>query len=726
MIARLCDQSDLSNVFSSYTHAGQDAEITAAITADNLPYDTRRIFYDTRRIFMENYLRRDCVDTADHNCIEPAGLRRDGDPATLLLAAREGDDVQVRLIQGAQEENHIFFMNGMKWLAVPGSENSGYRAAQHIGISEHFEFNINIQDPSPQQTKDHLYGTTATDNFWDGQWGFLRVVGSDDALPSLAPLPSNIGPDGLVNAVMDNCAASVPRRSFKVEAWRISDLMTNGALRYHAKRNLADPLATIYVLTGETTEGAAPEGGSRPPAEVQLTREESDVTLIAAGEKTPEPLILRARAGECIEVELTNRLGATPEDLTDPAVWSWNMMPPIADSLNFNDVRSSRAIGLHAQLVAGNAVLNDGSAAGFNNSTLAYPCDATDPLQFCGSDGGDSLPDDTYLMDNRVTYRWYAGDWKKAPGDAQPSFTPIEFGVAGLQNFADVIKGASHGTIGALVVEPAGAEWQTDCSIIRARADADADSKRDCLNAAATVTTADETFREFVLIYQNDASMRYRGEALANLRNGDDAEDSGQKAFNYRFEPFWTRLDANPAADPETMMDYDYTNLLSSKPEDGFGDPSTPLFTVAAGTPVRMRIVEPSGHPRNGAFTLSGHDWVNYPWKDGSTVQTADPGPQNRTGDVNGMGPGRHANVLLNSAGGTEQLVGDYLYRTPLGFAFGGGQWGIMRVFDAATCSDGVLLDARTGRLQVCEIEEGNVPCRSFIFPPLLSPRCLA
>ena len=696
VIAQLCDQSDMANVFSSYAHAGQDQEIIAAIAADNLTYDTRRIF-------MENYLRRDCVDTDDLNCNEPAGLRKDGDPATPLLVAREGDDVQVRLVQGAQEENHIFFMNGMKWLAVPGSENSGWRAAQHIGISEHFEFDINIQDPSPQQTKDHLYGTTATDNFWDGQWGFLRVVGSDDALPSLAPLPTNPGPDGLVGAVMDNCAASIPRRTFKVEAWRMRDLMPDGALKYHAKRNLTDPSATIYVLTGETSEGAADASGIRPAAVQHLSRQMSDVTLIAAGEKTPEPLILRARAGECIELELTNRLGAEPEDLTNPAVWSWNMMPPIADSLNFNDVRASRAIGLHAQLVAGNAVLNDGSAAGFNNSSLAYPCDAGDPLQFCGSDGGDSLPDDKYLMDNRVTYRWYAGDWKKEPDQTEPTFTPVEFGVAGLQNFADVIKGSSHGTIGALVIEPAGAEWQTDCSVLRARSDADADSKRDCLNAAATIETPDgQTFREFVLIYQNDASLRYRGEALANLRNGDDAEDSGQKAFNYRFEPFWTRLDANPAADPETMMDYDYSNVLSSKPEDGFGDPSTPLFTVAAGTPVRLRIVEPAGHPRNGAFTLSGHDWVSYPWKDASTVQTADPGPQNRSGDVNGMGPGRHVNVLLDAAGGIERSVGDYLYRTPLGFAFGGGQWGIMRVFDPATCQDGALLDSRTGRLQVC------------------------
>jgi hypothetical protein len=204
-----------------------------------------------------------------------------------------------------------------------------------------------------------------------------------------------------------------------------------------------------------------------------------------------------------------------------------------------------------------------------------------------------------------------------------------------------------------------------------------------------------------VLLYQNDVSVTYRGEPLANLRNGDDSEDSGQKAFNYRFEPFWTRLNANPAADPETMMEYDYTNILSSK--DGQGDPQTPLFTASAGQKVRLRIVEPAGHPRNSAFTLSGHSWVNYPWISNSTVQSDDPAPQNLVGTVNAIGPGRHINVLLPSAGGPERIAGDYLYRTPLGFAFGGGQWGIMRVYAAAQCgADGTLVDANTGLVQVC------------------------
>lgn len=717
VIEQLCDPSEMANVFSSYTHAGQDDSIRKAITQDTLAYDTRRIF-------LENYLNRNCGDTDNHNCNEPAGLRKDGDPSTPVLAAKEGDDVLIRLIQGAQEENHIFFMNGAKWLAVPDSKNSGYRAAQHIGISEHFEFNLNIQDPSPRLTKDHLYGTTATDNLWDGQWGFLRVVGEKDTSVTLASLPTNTVHEKRNPVFAHTCDATLPWRTFQIEAWRIGDLV-NKELNYHSKRKIGDPNATIFVVASEKTR--VPHDGKEMDI---LTRAQSDIHRIERGTKMPEPLILRARAGECIEVELTNKLGAKPEDLFDPKNWSWNMMPPIADGINFNDIRASRVVGLHAPLVAVNTILDDGSSVGRNWSRLAYPCNKSHEREFCDNEK-EPLPEGKYSWDNRATYHWYAGDWSKAPDDAQATFTPIEFGAIGLQNFGDVIKGPSHGTIGALIIEPADSTWETDCETLRKKdPDSTQESTRTCLNAAATVTkrkkdpdskqestrpcldaaapvtksdNKEECFREFVLLYQNDASLRYRGEALANLRNGDDSEDSGQKAFNYRFEPFWARLDANQAADPETMMDYDYTNVLSSKPEHGHGDPSTPLFTVAAGTPVRFRLVEPAGHPRNGGFTLSGHDWVRHPWKQNSEVQVADPGPQNRTGVVNAMGPGRHENVLLESAGGTEKLSGDFLYRSPVGFAFGGGQWGIMRVLDPSRCSDGTLRDEATGLLYVCK-----------------------
>ena len=124
------------------------------------------------------------------------------------------------------------------------------------------------------------------------------------------------------------------------------------------------------------------------------------------------------------------------------------------------------------------------------------------------------------------------------------------------------------------------------------------------------------------------------------------------------------------------MMDYDYTNVLSS--QYGAADPSTPLFTSPAGMPVRIRIVEPAGHPRNGAFTLSGHSWVPYPWTAapgglGSEVQTADPGPQNRRRLDQRYRPWPSRQRADRACGRRREACRRFPLQNALGFAFGGG-----------------------------------------------------
>ena len=188
-----------------------------------------------------------------------------------------------------------------------------------------------------------------------------------------------------------------------------------------------------------------------------------------------------------------------------------------------------------------------------------------------------------------------------------------------------------------------------------------------------------------VPVNQDDLSLQQNGSALANLRNGDDAEDSGQKAFNYRTEPLWARLGADPGSKPDEMANYDFSNVLSSV---AHGDPATPIFTAKAGMPVRFRIVHPGGHPRNHAFSVAGHDWIINPWncplwpKPGDCESNTlgwNKFSVNRIGTAGGIGPARHLNILTR-AGGAFQVPGDYLYRTQEGFMFGGGLWGIFRV----------------------------------------------
>jgi hypothetical protein len=188
-------------------------------------------------------------------------------------------------------------------------------------------------------------------------------------------------------------------------------------------------------------------------------------------------------------------------------------------------------------------------------------------------------------------------------------------------------------------------------------------------------------FKEFVLLYQDALALQQYGQPLPNLRNGDDAEDSGQKAFNYRTEPLWARLGGSAADEPDVMSEYDWSNVLSST----VGcptldcDPETPIFTATAGELVRFRVAHPGGHPRMHSLAIFGHDWSLNPWTNNSRTFGYNPDSPTRFGSTNGIGPARHLNIVTR-AGGDCAVPGDYLYRTQEGFMFGGGLWGIFRV----------------------------------------------
>ncbi|MEO6661151.1 MAG: hypothetical protein ABIN44_12735 [Burkholderiaceae bacterium] len=673
---------DLAHVFSSSDHEAP-VQMPSSIASGPTSSAEKMLFTELTTGTVQA--------SGDHR---PA-LREKGDPATPLLLAYEGDKVQLRLIQGAQEENHVFTMHGVKWLSQPGSKSSGWMNAQQIGISEHFEFEVNVNSPSPQQPTDYLYYSSATDNLWDGQWGLLRAFPSvkhGSVVPleqrGLKPLPSNPLGSSPNKPSQDPCPnqdghLSIVRHA--VAAWRVRDLLDrlpNKALVYNERFKLDDPNAIIFVRA-------------------------EDEAAYRDGSKQLEPLVLRAKAGECIKVTLYNRIpddavdGPLPYPLPQPGLtpeqnakneeargsWSFNMIPPIVRGFNFNQVRMSRNVALHPQLVGVNTLTSDGAHVGKNADSTAKPCTiCRHDLNVLGAGGLEELVSKPAAQGGLpqlapTIYTWYAGHFSK-DGKA----APVEFGAIGLRDMADVVKHSSHGAIGSLVIEP-------QCSISTPDAGK---------NAIATVTHWEpkkvggvsqcgpkpvnaKLFREFVLMYQDDVSLQQNGSAMANLRNGDDAEDSGQKAFNYRSEPLWARLGADPGSTPDEMANYDFTSVLSSA---AHGDPATPIFTAKAGMAVRFRVVHPGGHPRNHAFTVFGHDWIVNPWncplwpKPGDCESNTlgwNKFSANRIGTSGGIGPARHLNILTN-AGGAFQVPGDYLYRTQEGFMFSGGLWGIFRV----------------------------------------------
>lgn len=582
-----------------------------------------------------------------------------GDPFTPILKAYPGDNIQFRLLQGAQEEQHVVNIHGHRWLFEPTAPNSGFTNAQALGISEHFEFLMSdkVQPVfNSNGIADFLYQSAGTDNLWDGMWGLMRTFRNPQ--PNVAPLPNNpfapvtagkLGAGGLgeqatapehplksAGAIspdagrslatpdggsaptmgINNCPVgpgAPPLKSFTVQAWMAKDLVGPTGIVYNKNFGFKDPAGIVYI-------------------------DANDFNAITHFAKPLEPLVLRVNAGDCVEVTLQNKLPAVV-----PEYDSWNEMPPITPEFNFNQVKTSNRVSMHPQLLFHDVTGSDGAAVGLN-------------------------PDTTVGPSQSIKYAWYAGSVSVAGGNA--TFTPIEYGVTHLRDYGDVIKHSSHGLIGSLIVEP---KDSTQTLVGNS-------------NASADVRTSfgNFLFREFVLSYQDDVTMKdAAGVAMRNFFDVDDPEETGMKAFNFKTEPLWARLGFASDTDLQILNDQNYTNSLSSLfPNAACGvtpcEPATPIFTAKVGANVRFRVLEAAGHPRQHGFTLFGHHWNFEPWTQGSTVQGTNPFTF-EVGSYSGIGPTRHLNILTR-AGGLTNIKGDFLYRTQDSFTFSGGLWGIFRV----------------------------------------------
>ncbi|HLG18011.1 MAG TPA: PKD domain-containing protein [Blastocatellia bacterium] len=590
---------------------------------------------DLSHVFRSDILRADSLMNVQPTFYPPLTADvKGGDPFTPLLRAYENDRVQIRILVGAHEEGHNFNVHGVKWLFEPSFTNSGYRNSQMMGISEHFEFIVPALPKNFQGgTADFLYQPGASvGDLWNGLWGLVRVY--KGAKADLQTLPNN--PNGNAPTISNVgdftgvCPKTAPARSLDITAALARDILPNSTLVYNPR-----PTVVRNLLTGETHQGPLHD----PTAILYVRSSDLDLAGKLRAGVPIEPLILRAKAGECLNVTLDNRL---PDPALD--VDGFNEMPMIVDFFNANQVRPSSHVGLHPQLVFLDVTRSDGANVGFNPVQTAAP-------------GG------------RTTYQWYAGDFNISP-TGFASGVPVEFGATNLIS-SDPIKHSNKGAIGALIIEPKDSTWVEDATA----------------RAQATVTPpGGPSFREFVLLFQNDVNLRY-GEgalnpgfttAVKNLGDEDDVEDSGGKAFNYKTEPIWFRMGTTPETPFNITGRTDYTYTLSNL--WGGGDPVTPIFTAKAGTAVRFRILHPGGQQRNNVFVLHGHLWEEEPYANASTVIGSNPLSE-QEGARMGHGPSNHFDAIpKNGAGGAFGVVGDYLYRTFTSFQFDGGMWGIFRV----------------------------------------------
>lgn len=424
------------------------------------------------------------------------------DPYTPLLRAYEGDNVQIRNLVGAHMGPHSFHIPGLDWQFEPAVDSSGFRSTQGMGISEHYEFLFRMPATSAPLRKgeeasksDYLYiPTSDVTGVQYGNWGLLRGYHVEDQekhpLPNLVPLEKTqqiafpgskpIAPAGPTFA----CPANAPKRNFDVTAV-YAPIGLAGPLVYNSRVSNGniqeDPQALLYVLSSDLNNGCLMAGKPR------------------------EPLILRAAAGDCITVTLTNNLPATTLNPGLPA--AANPFPGI-------QLETSHQVGLHPQLLAYDVRESDGFNIGQNGVRTAAP-------------------------GHKVTYTWYAGKIiHNASGAAK--YEPVEFGAVDLAP-ADPLMQDNFGLIGALIIEPEGSTWKVDQNT----------------RAGATVTKADKTvFREGVAIFQDDVAALGGAMAL-NYRT---------EPFSYRYVN-QDYIVNDPALSPLGIARAQSNTLISADPQ---------------------------------------------------------------------------------------------------------------------------------------------------------------
>ena len=366
------------------------------------------------------------------------------DPFTPLMRAFEGDKVQIRILVGAHEEGHNFSVHGMRWLFEPSDPNSGNRNSQMMGISEHYEFVVPQLPHNFQRSyMDYLYEAgSASDDLWNGMWGLFRAYRRSQR--DILKLPNNnseadITPANLQDFNGSVCHRSAPIRRFDISAVLAANALPGGVLTYNSRTGFAgpihDPGAIMYVRSADLDAN----GKLKPRVPV-------------------EPLILRANAGDCLEVTLRNKLPATLNDAD-----GFNTLPMIVDQFNNNQINPSSHVGLHPQLLEVDVSRHNGVNVGNNNLSTAVPGDT-------------------------VFYRWYAGALTLR-NDSLIA-TPVEFGATNLIS-SDRVKHSNKGAIGALIIEPQNATWSEDG---HSRASANVSMPLTCLVTGPGNNCGNETY----------------------------------------------------------------------------------------------------------------------------------------------------------------------------------------------------------------------------------------
>ncbi len=205
-----------------------------------------------------------------------------GAPHTQTIGAYVGDPVVIRGMGLVERVGGIRF-TGHRFHQERTTDLSDVRDATFIGISERFDVSLDGGAGGPGgYTGDYLYYSTLGKDFESGAWGILRVIGNQNS--RLQPLPDQPLPPGgdsfpelrftgtpppsLEDGPGDACPQGAPVREYDIS-------LTNASIVYND-----------FLI----------------PDIAGVAYQPSD----AVDDEVRSPVVMRANAGECLRVNLTN------------------------------------------------------------------------------------------------------------------------------------------------------------------------------------------------------------------------------------------------------------------------------------------------------------------------------------------------------------------------------------------------------------------------------------
>lgn len=384
-----------------------------------------------------------------------------------------------------------------------------------------------------------------------------------------------------------------------------------------------------------------------------------------------QPLVLRARSGECVQVTLhAHHMGDSDRRVS------------LTAGLVVADPKTSSGVNIGTNLKKGGVDQSVGSSAKNPGTFVTY-------TWFTGKQA---------IYDLSFPEAGDVGGVKSWTGE-RTGMQEKELGSIYLASMVDPVKDLNDGLFGALIVEPEDALWITEGEEGNLMGDVVAD-----------VLTPEGDFREFVVILHEQSDI-FTSSFRPQAHNGENQALNFSGSINYRRSlrtgPAFTDV-GNPGFNTKSV------NTVGSGFRDGrikeiiekikerlgkeeLDNGSTKVgpdginnglvFEAKAGVPTRVRLIYANGS-EDRQFTIHGHRWH-------SETATAN----SNSLSVVGMGVGMRYDLELlgngvdgdaSAAPGVSRFPGDYFLgvteirsagdHKPNTDDNNGGQWGVIRV----------------------------------------------